>query len=42
MAAVTKDVVAKVVLPSWLKRAGPDGKAVFNQYIAPHSGLKLP
>jgi TRAP-type C4-dicarboxylate transport system substrate-binding protein len=42
MAAATKDVVTKVVLPSWLKRAGPDGRAVFNQYLAPHSGIKLP
>ena len=42
MAAATKDVVAKVVLPSWLKRAGPDGKAVFNQYLAPFSGITLP
>ncbi len=42
MAAATKDVVDKVVLPSWLKRAGPDGKAVFNEYIAPYSGIRLP
>ena len=42
MAAATKDVVAKVVIPSWLKRAGPDGKAVFNQYLAPFSGITLP
>jgi len=42
MAAATKDVVGKVVIPSWLKRAGPDGKAVFNQYLAPFSGITLP
>jgi TRAP-type C4-dicarboxylate transport system substrate-binding protein len=42
MAAATRDVVTKIVLPSWIKRAGPDGKAVFNQYIAPHSGIRLP
>ena len=42
MAAATKDATTKVVLPSWLKRAGPDGKAVFNQYLAPHSGITLP
>jgi TRAP-type C4-dicarboxylate transport system substrate-binding protein len=42
MAAATKDVVSKVVIPSWLKRAGPDGKVVFNQYLAPFSGITLP
>jgi TRAP-type C4-dicarboxylate transport system substrate-binding protein len=42
MAAATKDVVTKVVVPSWLKRAGPDGKAIFDQYLAPLSGIKLP
>jgi hypothetical protein len=42
MAAATKDVVGKVVIPSWLKRAGPDGKAVFNQYLAPHAGITIP
>ena len=34
--------VTKVVLPSWIKRAGPDAKATFNQYLAPHSGITLP
>lgn len=42
MAAVTKDVVTRVVIPSWVKRGGPDAKATFNQYIAPHSGITLP
>jgi TRAP-type C4-dicarboxylate transport system substrate-binding protein len=42
MTAATKDVLTKVVLPSWAKRAGPDAKAVFNQYLAPHSGITLP
>jgi TRAP-type C4-dicarboxylate transport system substrate-binding protein len=42
MAAATKHAITNVVLPSWLKRAGPDGKALFNQYIAPHSGIRLP
>jgi hypothetical protein len=32
----------RVVLPNWLKRAGPDGKSVFNQYLAPHTGITLP
>ena len=42
MAAAAKDVVTKVVIPSWLKRAGPDGKAIFDQYLAPLSGITLP
>ncbi len=42
MAAASRDTLLKVVLPNWLKRAGPDGKAVFNQYLAPHSGITLP
>jgi TRAP-type C4-dicarboxylate transport system substrate-binding protein len=42
MGAVVKDVVTKVVLPSWLKRSGPDGKAIFNQYLAPYSGITVP
>jgi TRAP-type C4-dicarboxylate transport system substrate-binding protein len=42
MGAAVKDVVTKVVLPSWLKRSGPDGKAIFNQYLAPHSGITVP
>ena len=42
MAAATKDVVTRIVLPSWLKRAGPDGRAIFDQYLAPLSGIKLP
>lgn len=42
MAAAVKDVVTKVVLPSWLKRSGPDARAIFNQYLAPHSGITVP
>jgi TRAP-type C4-dicarboxylate transport system substrate-binding protein len=42
MAAITKEVVTTTVLPSWLKRAGPDGKAIFMQYLAPYSGITLP
>jgi hypothetical protein len=42
MAAATKDVVTRVVIPSWIKRGGPDAKATFNQYVAPHSGITLP
>jgi TRAP-type C4-dicarboxylate transport system substrate-binding protein len=42
MAAAAKDVVTRVVIPSWVKRGGPDAKATFNQYVAPHSGITLP
>ena len=42
MAQATKDTLMKVVLPNWVKRAGPDAKAVFNQYLAPYSGITLP
>jgi len=42
MAAAAKDVVTRVVIPSWIKRGGPDAKATFNQYVAPHSGITLP
>jgi TRAP-type C4-dicarboxylate transport system substrate-binding protein len=42
MAAATRDVVTRVVIPSWIKRGGPDAKATFNQYIAPYSGITLP
>jgi TRAP-type transport system periplasmic protein len=42
MAALVKETASKVVLPSWLKRAGPDGKATFNQYLAPYAGFTVP
>jgi TRAP-type transport system periplasmic protein len=42
MAAAAKDVVTRVVIPSWIKRGGPDAKATFNQYVAPYSGITLP
>jgi TRAP-type C4-dicarboxylate transport system substrate-binding protein len=42
MAAAAKDVVTRVVIPSWIKRGGPDARATFNQYMAPHSGITLP
>jgi TRAP-type C4-dicarboxylate transport system substrate-binding protein len=42
MTAAVKDVMTSSVLPSWLKRAGPDARAVFGQYLAPHSVLTLP
>ena len=42
MAALTRETVSKVIIPSWVKRAGPDAKAIFNQYLAPHAGITLP
>jgi TRAP-type transport system periplasmic protein len=42
MAAAIKDTTAKTVVPSWAKRAGPDGKAAFNQYLAPLAGFTIP
>lgn len=42
MAAATKDALQKVILPSWAKRTGPDAKAIFNQYLAPISGISIP
>lgn len=38
----TRDALQKVILPSWVKRSGPDAKAVFNQYIAPVAGISVP
>jgi TRAP-type C4-dicarboxylate transport system substrate-binding protein len=42
MAAAVKKVAAEVVVPGWAKRAGPDAKALFNQYLAPHTGITIP
>jgi TRAP-type C4-dicarboxylate transport system substrate-binding protein len=42
MAAAARDVMMKTVVPSWAKRAGPEASALFDQYIAPYSGFKLP
>jgi TRAP-type C4-dicarboxylate transport system substrate-binding protein len=42
MASTVKDAVTKVVVPNWVNRVGPEGKEVFNTYIAPYSGFKAP
>lgn len=42
MAVAVKDAVTKTVLPNWVKRSGPDAKAVYSQYLAPYSGISLP
>jgi len=42
MAAAVKEAVKNVVVPGWVKRTGPDGKQVFNQYVAPYAGFTIP
>jgi len=42
MAAAVREAVKNTVVPSWVKRAGPDAKQIFNQYIAPHAGFTIP
>ncbi|MGH7321594.1 MAG: TRAP transporter substrate-binding protein [Candidatus Rokuibacteriota bacterium] len=42
MATAVRDVALKTIVPSWIARSGPDAKAVFNQYIAPHAGFTVP
>ncbi len=42
MAALAREIVTKTVIPSWAKRTGPNASALFNQYIAPYSGFKIP
>ena len=42
MAAAVKEAVKNTVVPGWIKRAGPDAKPVFNQYIAPYAGFTIP
>lgn len=42
MAAAVTDTLKRVVLPNWLKRAGPDGKVIFNQYLTPQTGITVP
>lgn len=34
-----RDAVQKVVLPGWVKRAGADGKAAYNDVLAPFTGI---
>lgn len=37
-----RDAVQKIVLPNWVKRAGPDGKTAFNEVLAPAVGYPAP
>ena len=41
MKAVVNDILKEVIVPSWVKRSGPDAKPTFNKYIAPYVGFKL-
>jgi TRAP-type C4-dicarboxylate transport system substrate-binding protein len=36
---VIRDAVQKVVLPGWVKRAGAEGKAAYNDVLAPFTGI---
>jgi len=40
LSQVVREASQHVIVPSWVRRAGPDAKAVFNQYIAPHAGFQ--
>jgi TRAP-type C4-dicarboxylate transport system substrate-binding protein len=42
LAAAAREVATKSVIPSWAKRTGPEASALFNEYIAPYSGFKIP
>ena len=41
-AAAIREVTLKHGVPAWVQRAGPDGKAAFNQHLAPHAGFTIP
>ncbi|MFQ5946674.1 MAG: TRAP transporter substrate-binding protein [Anaerolineae bacterium] len=40
--AATRDAVLNAVIPGWAKRAGRDAKPVFNEFIAPNAGYRIP
>ena len=42
MAAGIREVTLTHGVPAWVRRAGPDGKAAFNQHLAPHAGFTIP
>jgi len=42
MAAAVREALTKHILPGWVTRAGPDAKPIFNQYLAPHTGITVP
>lgn len=39
---VIQEAIQKSVLPGWVKRAGADGKAAFNEILAPFTGFTAP
>jgi len=39
---VIREAVQKSVLPGWVKRAGADGRAAFNEVLAPFTGFTVP
>jgi TRAP-type C4-dicarboxylate transport system substrate-binding protein len=42
MASAVRDAAVNNVVPSWVKRAGPDARSVFNQYVAAYAGFTIP
>jgi TRAP-type C4-dicarboxylate transport system substrate-binding protein len=40
--SVILEAVQRSVVPNWVKRAGPDGKAAFNEILAPFTGFTVP
>ena len=40
MAKAVREAALQTIVPSWVKRSGPDAKAIFNQYLAPHTGFQ--
>jgi TRAP-type C4-dicarboxylate transport system substrate-binding protein len=40
LSRAVREANQRVIVPSWVQRAGPDAKAVFNQYIAPYAGFQ--
>jgi TRAP-type C4-dicarboxylate transport system substrate-binding protein len=40
--APIRDAVQKTVLPGWIKRTGADGKAAYNDVLAPFTGIPVP
>lgn len=40
--AGVRRAVISAVIPGWTKRAGPDSKALFNEYLAPYAGYRIP
>ncbi len=39
--AASRAAVRQVIIPAYIKRAGPEGKAIFNQYLAQYAGFTV-